>query len=342
MQKEIRTKDKLLDEKGELKYRGYSTSVLLEYNRRDIKANKWRIKEWDYYLISNKDYAIALTIDDNSYMGLVSASFINLKEKWEKTVSKMFWFPNGKLNFPASSTFGNVEKSGKGYSASFKIDGNKRILECNMDNFYNNKPYRVYFELTDEPQDSIVVATPFNKPKYFYYNQKIVGFKARGKIEFDGEVIEFNNDDTFALLDWGRGVWTYSNTWYWGAGCERIDNHLVGFNLGYGFGDTSAASENMLFIDGKHIKLDDITFDIPVNKKGKDDFLSPWKIYSKDKSFDAIFTPTINRASNTNALIIQSNQNQVFGKLNGKVKVNNETIEFKDFSCFFEKVINRW
>ena len=82
----ITTADKLLDENGNLKHKGYATELLLEYKRNDIKANKWRIKEWDYYLVYNKDYAIALTIADNSYMGLVTASFIDLKNKWEKTI----------------------------------------------------------------------------------------------------------------------------------------------------------------------------------------------------------------------------------------------------------------
>lgn len=34
-----------------------------------------RLKEWDYYLISNGHIAVALTIADNSYMGLDSISF---------------------------------------------------------------------------------------------------------------------------------------------------------------------------------------------------------------------------------------------------------------------------
>ena len=341
MQNKITIADKLLNEDGNLKHKGYSTELLLEYDRNDIKAPKWRIKEWDYYLIYNKDYAIALTIADNSYMGLVTASFIDLNNKWEKTLSKMFWFSNGKVNLPASSKSGVTKKDGKGYSCKFEVLENKRTLDCHIENFYNDKPFTAHFELLDEPKDSMVIATPFEKKKHFYYNQKIVGFKAIGTVDFDGKTFDFK-DDTLALLDWGRGVWTYSNTWYWGAGSAYIDNQIIGFNLGYGFGDTSAASENMIFIDGKHIKLEDITFDIPKNEKGKDDFLSPWKIYSSDKSFDTTFTPTINRHSNTNALIIQSNQNQVFGLLNGVANVEGNKIEFKDFPCFFEKVINRW
>ena len=340
MQEEIIKKDKLLDENGNLKHSGYATSLILDYNRNDIKANPLRIKEWDYYLIYNKDYAIALTIDDNSYMGMVSASFINLKENWEKTVSPMFWFPKGNVNLPPSSKEGITQKEGKGYAFNFFVEKDKRILNCRIDNFINKSPYIINLELTNEPKDSMVIATPFKKEKHFYYNQKIIGFKASGNITINNETIEIT-DDTFALLDWGRGVWTYKNTWYWGAGCQMVGQDLIGFNFGYGFGDTSNASENMLFINGKSIKLDRVTFNIPT-KKGKDDYLSPWTIISNDSVIYLEFTPIIDRKSNTNALIIQSNQHQVFGKLNGVIHLENKDIELKDFVCFFEKVANRW
>ena len=58
------TYGKLLNEKGELNQAGYAYSLVKEYNRNDIKANKMRIKEWDYYLIQGNRYNIALTIDD--------------------------------------------------------------------------------------------------------------------------------------------------------------------------------------------------------------------------------------------------------------------------------------
>lgn len=341
MQNLIEKHDYLLDENGNLKYKGYATSLILDYNRKMVKAKKSRIKEWDYYLVYNDDYAIALTIDDNYYMGLVSASFINFKDKWEKTVSPMFFFPKGKVNLPASSKNGDSIKEGKGYSFKFLVKGNKRILDCTIDNFINSKPYKIYFELENEPKDSMVIATPFNKKGHFYYNQKIVGFTASGNVVIDGKIIEFK-DNTYALLDWGRGVWTYKNTWYWGAGCTKVCNDLIGFNLGYGFGDTSNASENMIFINGESIKLDQVEFKIPTNKKGKDDYLSPWTIVSNDGIINFKFTPIIDRKSNTNALIIQSNQHQVFGTIDGTINTNNKVIEIKDFVCFFEKVTNRW
>lgn len=64
----------LLDAQGHLAYRGYATSMLPEYHRSAIRAAKIRIKEWDYYLVNDNDYAVALTISDLGYAGMLSAS----------------------------------------------------------------------------------------------------------------------------------------------------------------------------------------------------------------------------------------------------------------------------
>ena len=71
----------LLNEKGDLNEAGYAFDLVREYRRSDIKAGKSRIKEWDYYLICDDEYGIALTIDDNSYMGMASISVLDFKAK---------------------------------------------------------------------------------------------------------------------------------------------------------------------------------------------------------------------------------------------------------------------
>jgi NAD+ synthetase len=83
MQNKITKKGPLLDENGHLKESGYATQLIKDYDRKAIKAKKSRIKEWDYYLIYNKDYAVALTVDDNSYMGLNSITLIDFNKKEE-------------------------------------------------------------------------------------------------------------------------------------------------------------------------------------------------------------------------------------------------------------------
>lgn len=95
-QHEITERRPLLDASGNLTEPGYAKTLLPVYRRNDIKANKLRIKEWDYYCINNGHFALALTIADNSYMGLDSISLLNLDEGWEITKSPMKAFTNGR------------------------------------------------------------------------------------------------------------------------------------------------------------------------------------------------------------------------------------------------------
>ncbi len=342
MQNRITKPTKLLDDEGNLIEPGYATSLLYEYNRNEIGANPWRIKEWDYYLIYNQDFAIALTVADNSYMGMVSASVIDFKKPTEKTVSPMFWAPFGKTNLPHTSKTGDTKYRNKRANFEFVNFEGKRKLRAEIKNFDDDKDFVCEFELFDEPAESMVIATPFDKPKHFYLNQKIVGFRASGFAQVGSENINFDKNNTFAILDWGRGVWTYKNTWYWSSAVGEIDGNIFGFNLGYGFGDTSKATENMLFYNGTAHKLEDIQFIIPT-KDGEPDFMGEWKFVSKNGRFNATFTPIIDRHSNTNALVLGSDQHQVFGRFNGTAILDDgKVIKLNDFLGFAEKVVNKW
>ena len=83
MQKELTNAGPLLNERGELHEAGYARQLVKQYDRRAIKAAAHRIKEWDYYLMMNDRWGVALTIDDNSYMGNTPAisSILSLAER---------------------------------------------------------------------------------------------------------------------------------------------------------------------------------------------------------------------------------------------------------------------
>ncbi|MCI8506203.1 MAG: DUF2804 domain-containing protein [Lachnospiraceae bacterium] len=334
----------LLNERGELSQAGYATSLVKEYDRKLVRGGRFRIKEWDYYLIHNSRYGVALTLDDNSYMGLVSISFLDFEKRTEHTASPMTLFPMGKTGFPKSSGAGDVSLEQRNMKMSFRHEGGRRILDGEIQRFENSLPIRVHFELTKEPEDSMVIATPFPKKKTaFYYNQKIIGMRAMGKVEYAGCVYEFKEEDSFALLDWGRGVWTYDNTWYWSAAMGMCGGEVFGFNLGYGFGDTSEATENMLFYKGRAHKLDEVRFLIPGEDVGKIDYLKPWTFTSSDKRLELSFTPILDRKAYTSAGLILSDQHQVFGYFDGEAVLDDGTrLLVNHMLGFAEKVRNKW
>ena len=162
--------------------------------------------------------------------------------------------------------------------------------------------------------------------------------RARGSFKKGRLVHGFNPDNSFGLLDWGRGVWTRDNTWYWavaqgwqgpfdeeGRGTVRF-----GLNLGYGFGDTSAASENMLFVDGVAHKLHRVDFGIPEKPDAAQatktvdryELMQPWHMTDDEGRLDLTFTPILDRVDWMDYKVIRSDQHQVFGRFDGTVTLD--------------------
>ena len=162
--------------------------------------------------------------------------------------------------------------------------------------------------------------------------------------DFNQNYIFLTDRQSAGILNWGRGVWTYKNTWLWSSLAGKLeDGKMFGFNFGYGFGDTSNATENMIFLNGYTHKIDRVEFVIPKTKRGKDDFMRPWKITSGDGAVDLDFYPIIDRKACTDVLILKSDQHQVFGKFSGAVMAKNgKKVEVKNMLGFAEKVTNKW
>ncbi len=336
---EVTQERELLDESGNLAEPGWSRRLLQRYDRQRIRAPKWRIKEWDYYLVMGRGFAGAFTVSDDGYIGLQSVSLLVLDETpWEHTETVLNAFPMGRLRLPPDSGKGDTAYQDKRLQLRFSPGGGKRRISCRFERFYRDKPFACEIELTQPETESMVIATPWDKARHFYYNQKINCMRASGYMEYDGTRYVFDPETDFGTLDWGRGVWTYDNTWYWGSGSGQIGQDVFGFNIGCGFGNTKAASENVLFYNGRVHKLDDVTFHIP-----QDSYMKPWKFTSSDGRFEMDFAPVLDRAAKIDLGLLVSDQHQVFGRMSGRAVLDGgEEIAVKDMMCFAEKVHNRY
>lgn len=342
---EVTARLPLLDADGALREPGWSRKLVQIYNRNEIKAPRFRIKEWDYYLVMGDDFGLAFTVSDDGYIGLQSVSLLDFsgEEPWEHTETVLNLFPMGRQKMPATTDKGNVWFGNDRLSLSYVKFKHERHIRCEFKNFWNGKDFKAEISLAQPDMDTMVIATPWDaNPQAFYYNQKINCMRASGYAEYDGKRYALDPAKNFGTLDWGRGVWTYDNTWYWGSGNGVVNGKPFGFNLGYGFGNTAAASENVIFYDGKAHKFDDITFEIPENF-GVKDYTAQWQFTSSDGRFEAYFEPILDRAAKIDLKFIITDQHQVFGRMTGKAVLDDGTaLEFKDLLCFAEDVHNKY
>ncbi|MCE7742237.1 MAG: DUF2804 domain-containing protein [Candidatus Heimdallarchaeota archaeon] len=330
----------LLDEEGNLNTKGWSRKPLLKYKKKNLGKGWSRTKEWDYYAIINPNYAITFTITDLGIMGLYSVVWLDFRDKKFIPDEESKFFTKGRTNMSFSSEEGFAKYEGKRLQIKFSKKASTRKIVFDFPSFNKNQGIKGKLEMLQDPEmDSMAIATPWkNKPKCFYYNHKVNCMPTEGKVVLGNKIFTFEKENSFAVLDWGRGIWPYSDTWYWGSASGMSVKNLVGINIGYGFGDTSAASENIFYYNGIGHKLDQVTFHF--NPKN---FLEPWKFTSNDGRFEMEFEPIIDRNSVVNLLIFKSIQHQVFGYYTGEVILDDgRTIKIEKLLGFAEKVQNRW
>lgn len=345
MQNEITQVTKLLDDNGNILNPGYSKKFLYEYNRENVKAKKTRLKEWDYYYIANKEYGLCLTISDMGYVGALSITVMDFVTPFQFTNTSIILFPMGKMNLPRTSVTGSCGWKNGNVEMQFDNDGKIRHLYGVYPNAdKNGTDVKWDVTLSDIPEESMVIATPFDKDKHFYFNQKINCMSAEGSFFYGDKEVKFDKKDSLATLDWGRGVWTYDNTWYWGS-LQTIleDGSKFGWNIGYGFGNTTAAGEDMFFYNGKSHKIGRTTFVIPGDDEGKPRYMEDWKFVSDDGRLDCTFKPLIDRYEPFDLKVMCMIPHQVFGYISGKCVLDDGTvIELNNALGFAEKVHNKW
>ncbi len=324
----------VVDEKGRLAVKGYSTTMNVVYNRKDVRKNAFNLKEWNFYQFKCGNYVLQMTIGHVSYMSSVTLTLIRLPDgkKWEIGSMKPF----GKLNLDVDPQGeSNVQYVARDFAMSFQVTESQRILHfCGKNKQYGNVEAHIVAD-NDVNNPKMVIATPFDKEHQFYLNYKENYYNASGFVVFDDMRVEF--EKATGLIDWGRGIWPYSHEWFWGNLSDHIDGVPFGFNIGWGFGDLSNATENMFFYNKKAYKVGKLNVE-----RTENDYLAPWKLWDDEDTICLNFTPVFDNYTQNKYVVIDTHCNQAFGLFDGYIVVEGKKIEFSNLTAFIEHAVNRW
>lgn len=313
---------------------GWANRGILQYNRNAIKASPFRIKEWDWFQALDDTKALQFTLGHASYAGQVGIMLFDF-EKGENIFikDKILALPFGSLHLEANAdTDGVLLYDKRGMYMRFETKGDVRFLQARCKNF------EAEVTLTRQNPNALVINVPFNEnPTAFYYNHKINCMTAQGKAIANGKEYIFE-ENAWGLLDWGRGVWPFHNEWYWSNASGYIDGHVFGFNLGCGFGNTSAATENCLFYGGAIHKLNNIN--ILLDKK---DYNKPWHLVDDEGRLDLVLEPVYDRQTKIKMLWVDNCTHQMFGKFCGKAVLDDgKELKIENITGFAEHAVNNW
>lgn len=339
MQNEITKTSNLFNEDGSLAQHGWAKKPILKYNKENIGKKWYRIKEWDHYSILNKQFGFQITIGDIGYLTQMSFAWLDFENRKREDKGVFKFFTKAKILPLSSLEESIIEFPTKKFKATYVQGKNKRLISI-KDPTFLNEGITGTITLEDNPKwDNTVVVTGYKEdPRLFYYNHKINMMSASGEIKIGEKSYMFEPDSSFGLMDWGRGIWPYRTHWYWGSSSGFVDGVPVAFNIGYGFGDLSKHTENIVFYDGKAHKLDEITF----HHENRDP-TKPWKFTSNDDRFNMVLEPLIPHREKINLGLIYSNSSLLHGLYSGDIILDNgEKIHVKEMLGHAEDIIWRW
>ncbi len=344
-QQEITQSGPLLDPEGRLTQAGWSRQPLLNCNLEAARfyppllhsLQRFRVKRWDYYGLITPTHFYAFTLADLGYAGQVFAYIVDFAARSHHEETLTIPLAHG-ISLPRNSTEGISRYDGKAVRMTFQAETAGRRLSITWPNFGGADLAAEIFLHLPPTHESLVITIPIHKNR-FYYNRKINCLPAEGWIESGGQRLELRPDTHLGNLDWGRGVWEYKSFWVWASASGFLpDQRCVGLNLGFGFGDTSAATENALILDGRVHKLGrvDFTYD-------SGNFMEPWHMVAPDGRLDLTFTPFLDRTAATNLLIITSEVHQMFGHYRGTaVTDDGQAVKLEGLVGFAEEHRAKW
>lgn len=334
MQHEITAPTPLLADNGHLAVKGYAAKMNVIYNRENVKAFPLKLKEWNFYQIQKDHYVLQLTLGHVSYMCSVAATLIDLNtgKKYEFGTMKPFFIPKLDSNPEKESL---VTFTDKDFSLSFQVTDSKRILHVEGSSKAFQK-VAIHLELDNDPaNEKMVIATPFEKPTQFYLNYKENYYHGTGTVQYGDLTVNF--DGCTGLIDWGRGIWPYRHEWFWGNLTSHIDGVPFGFNIGWGFGDLSHATENMFFYDRKAYKLGTLQVE-----RDEADQMRPWKLTDPEGRLQMTFTPLFDNYTENKFVVVDTHCDQLFGYFSGTIQTDQGPNEFQNLLAFLEHAVNRW
>ena len=323
---------------------GWSRQPLLDCNLENARfyalrpLQRLRLKRWDYYAVFTPRRFFSATIADLGYAGNIFVYTLDFASGDLHEEGLVIPLGRG-ISLPRNSTSGEAHFADGRASLDFRVTPGGRQITVAWPGFHDGRGIQVDIHLDCPPEyESMTIVIPIGKRR-FYYNRKINCLPAAGHLRYGDISEELTPDECLGSLDWGRGVWEYRSFWNWASASGFLaDERTVGLNLGCGFGDTSAATEDALILDGRVHKLGAVKYDYVSG-----DYMKPWRFTDRKGRLNLEFTPFKERVARTNLGVIFSEVHQMFGRYRGQaISDEGETIQIENLIGFAEEHRARW
>ncbi len=336
VEREITDPVLLCDDKGLLNPDaiGFARHPIIQSN---LTKRFTRKKKWNYWCVYGEELLFSATIIHIDYA--VACFVYILNYETQRFYEKQFIFPNLRNVKMPEHVLGDVKYSDSNITINMIHKNRETHLSVSIPDFDNEvllADLRIYHPPEDE---TLNVVIPKNR-SIFHLTSKHHTLPTNGFVEIGEKRYYYNSDHSFAILDYGRGVWPRETNWNLAMASQRVGHHRIGLNFGGKWTDGTGMTENAVFINGQMTKIhEDVIFTYD-----KEDHMKPWKIKTRfSNDVDLTFTPFFERITKTDAKIVRSNVNQLIGYFDGTIHLkDNSKLKITQMLGSSEDHFARW
>jgi len=298
---------------------------------------RWpRKKRWNYWAITTETHLFSATVSHLDYAGLVFIYFADFEAGTLSEVTQLI--PLGRRCTLADTVAADVHFARPGLRVAMQQTGSGVRLDVDVADF-EGRPLSAHFTIITPPDhETLNVVVPWNE-KTFQFTSKQNTLPAEGVVRLGQNETRFAGPQSFACLDFGRGIWPRDCRWNWGSASGAENGRSVGLNLGGQWTDGTGSTENGWCVDGRLTKLsEELTWEYDRRR-----FMHPWRIVAPSGAADLTFTPFLERVAASNVWLVRSEVHQLFGRYTGTITTSDgETISIRGLVGWAEDHIARW
>lgn len=309
----------LCDKKGLLNPEaiGFARQPIIQSN---LTKNFMKKKKWNSWSIYGEDLLFSVTISHLDYAAICFVYIFNYET--QRFFEKQMIVPIGFTVKMPEDVLENIKFNDNNlFIQIVHLQGETHISVTIPD--FDSEMLHADLHIYHPPDDeSLNVVIPKSR-NIFQFTAKHHTLPTTGFVKIGQAHYEFNSDYSFAVLDYGRGIWPRHIEWNWAMASQRLGGRRIGLNFGGQWTDGTGMTENAVFIDGNMTKIhEDVLFTYD-----KNNFMSPWKIETKfSNTVNLTFTPFFERVTSTDVKLFRSDVHQLIGYFDGSIRLPNNTI----------------
>lgn len=275
-----------------------------------IPGHFGRRKRWNHWCITTPQWILSLTHADLDYLGYGAAYFLDLQSGQAIAYNQVRLFGMG-CDLPDQPQQSHEFNHPRLHLRVAEHTGRTRITVSAPD--IGGQALHVALDIQRPAHlDSVNLVAPLG-PRSFHATCRQLGLPCSGSVQVGQQHYSCVSGQSFASLDFGRGVWPLNS--HWTRAAFAAPGGIAG-NFGAGWTDHSGLSENTLWFGGE---LQHLNAPISISQTTHKP-LASWQLQGQDDSVALTFSPCQRHQSHRRFGPFYADTQQWFGHFDGVLR----------------------